>query len=97
MIRLPPRSTRTDTLFPDTTLFLSLQWLVAQLLTFPRHLSQHVGGYVLIEDRLDETVPIHNAAMADRTFIEWDKDDIDELALMKVDILALGKIGRAHV
>ncbi|RYD45724.1 MAG: DNA polymerase III subunit alpha [Sphingomonadales bacterium] len=69
-----------------------LQWIVAQLLTFPRHLSQHVGGYVLTEDRLDETVPIHNAAMADRTFIEWDKDDIDELNLMKVDILALGML-----
>jgi error-prone DNA polymerase len=69
-----------------------LQWIVAQLLTFPRHLSQHVGGYVLTEDRLDETVPIHNAAMEDRTFIEWDKDDIDELALMKVDVLALGML-----
>ena len=69
-----------------------LQWMVAQLLTFPRHLSQHVGGYVLTEDRLNETVPIHNAAMENRTFIEWDKDDIDELNLMKVDILALGML-----
>ncbi|HEV7340359.1 MAG TPA: error-prone DNA polymerase [Sphingopyxis sp.] len=69
-----------------------LKWIVEQLLTFPRHLSQHVGGYVLTEDRLDEMVPIHNAAMADRTFIEWDKDDIDALKLMKVDILALGML-----
>ncbi|KQX19575.1 MULTISPECIES: error-prone DNA polymerase [unclassified Sphingomonas] len=69
-----------------------LNMLVAQLLTFPRHLSQHVGGFVLTEDRLDETVPIHNAAMEDRTFIEWDKDDIDALKLMKVDILALGML-----
>jgi error-prone DNA polymerase len=69
-----------------------LNWLVGQLLTFPRHLSQHVGGYVLTEDRLDETVPIHNAAMDDRTFIEWDKDDIDALRLMKVDVLALGML-----
>ncbi|ATE65549.1 error-prone DNA polymerase [Rhizorhabdus dicambivorans] len=69
-----------------------LNMLVEQLLTFPRHLSQHVGGYVLTEDRLDETVPIHNAAMDDRTFIEWDKDDIDALCLMKVDILALGML-----
>jgi error-prone DNA polymerase len=69
-----------------------LKWLVEQLLTFPRHLSQHVGGYVLTEDRLDEMVPIHNAAMEDRTFIEWDKDDIDALGLMKVDILALGML-----
>ncbi|WP_116090463.1 error-prone DNA polymerase [Sphingomonas crusticola] len=59
---------------------------------FPRHLSQHVGGYVLTEYRLDETVPIHHAAMADRTFIEWDKDDIDALGLMKVDVLALGML-----
>jgi len=77
---------------PEQDDIARLQWIVAQLLTFPRHLSQHVGGYVLTEDRLDETVPIHNAAMADRTFIEWDKDDIDELRLMKVDILALGML-----
>ena len=66
--------------------------LVRRLLTFPRHLSQHVGGFVLTEGRLDETVPIHNGAMPDRTFIEWDKDDIDALGLMKVDILALGML-----
>src|SRR3546814_14388984 len=59
-----------------------LRRLVGELIKFPRHLSQHVGGFVLTQDRLDETVPIHNAAMEDRTFIEWDKDD---------------KIGRAHV
>ena len=69
-----------------------LKGLVDQLLEFPRHLSQHVGGFVLTQDRLDETVPIHNAAMKDRTFIEWDKDDIDALKLMKVDILALGML-----
>jgi len=69
-----------------------LHSFVGQLLDFPRHLSQHVGGYVLTENRLDETVPIHNGAMADRTFIEWDKDDIDALNLLKVDILALGML-----
>ncbi len=69
-----------------------LRDLVGQLLEFPRHLSQHVGGYVLTEGRLDEIVPIHNAAMEDRTFIEWDKDDIDALGLMKVDVLALGML-----
>jgi len=69
-----------------------LKELVGQLLEFPRHLSQHVGGFVLTQDRLDETVPIHNAAMEDRTFIEWDKDDIDALQLMKVDVLALGML-----
>ncbi|HEY0436785.1 MAG TPA: PHP domain-containing protein, partial [Phenylobacterium sp.] len=66
--------------------------LAEQLLGFPRHLSQHVGGYVLTKRRLDETVPIGNAAMKDRTFIEWDKDDIDALGLMKVDVLALGML-----
>ena len=66
--------------------------LAEQLLGFPRHLSQHVGVYVLTKRRLDETVPIGNAAMKDRTFIEWDKDDIDALHLMKVDVLALGML-----
>lgn len=66
--------------------------LVRRLLKFPRHLSQHVGGFVLTQGRLDETVPIHHGAMADRTFIEWDKDDIDYLKIMKVDILALGML-----
>ncbi|MBN8807865.1 MAG: error-prone DNA polymerase [Sphingomonas sp.] len=69
-----------------------LKALVDQLLEFPRHLSQHVGGFVLTQLPLIETVPIHNAAMADRTFIEWDKDDIDSLQLMKVDVLALGML-----
>ena len=69
-----------------------LKYLVDQLLEAPRHLSQHVGGFVLTEGRLDELVPIHNAAMPDRTFIEWDKDDIDALGLMKVDVLALGML-----
>jgi len=69
-----------------------LKALVDQLLTFPRHLSQHVGGFVLTETRLDELVPIHNAAMPERTFIEWDKDDINALGLMKVDVLALGML-----
>lgn len=63
-----------------------------RLLGYPRHLSQHVGGFVLSRGRLDETVPIGNAAMDKRTFIEWDRDDIDELKLMKVDVLALGML-----
>jgi error-prone DNA polymerase len=66
--------------------------LAHALIGFPRHLSQHVGGFVLTRGRLDETVPVGNAAMADRTFIEWDKDDIDVLGLMKVDVLALGML-----
>jgi error-prone DNA polymerase len=76
----------------DTPAIGRLKLLVDQLLMFPRHLSQHVGGFVLTEGRLDELVPIHNGAMPDRTFIEWDKDDIDALGLMKVDILALGML-----
>ncbi len=66
--------------------------LARRLLGFPRHLSQHVGGFVLARGRLDELVPIGNAAMADRTFVEWDKDDVDALGLMKVDVLALGML-----
>jgi error-prone DNA polymerase len=66
--------------------------LARELIGFPRHLSQHVGGFVLTRGRLDETVPIGNGAMEARTFIEWDKDDIDTLGLMKVDVLALGML-----
>jgi len=62
------------------------------LMGFPRHLSQHVGGFVLTRDKLDWTVPIGPAAMDDRYFIEWDKDDLDTLAIMKVDVLALGML-----
>ena len=63
-----------------------------ELIGFPRHLSQHVGGFVLTADRLDEIVPVGPAAMEDRWFIEWDKDDIDTLMMMKVDVLALGML-----
>ncbi|MBR0970945.1 error-prone DNA polymerase [Bradyrhizobium japonicum] len=66
--------------------------LATELIEFPRHLSQHVGGYVLTQDRLDTYVPIGNAAMDERTFIEWDKDDVDALSMMKVDVLALGML-----
>src|ERR1700742_3888348 len=66
--------------------------LATELIEFPRHLSQHVGGYVLTQDRLDTYVPIGNAAMEDRTFVEWDKDDVDALRMMKVDVLALGML-----
>jgi error-prone DNA polymerase len=66
--------------------------LAGELIGFPRHLSQHVGGFVLTQARLDEYVPIGNAAMAERTFIEWDQDDIDTVRMMKVDVLALGML-----
>ena len=63
-----------------------------ELIGFPRHLSQHVGGFVLTDDRLDEFVPVSPATMEDRHFIEWDKDDIDAVRMMKVDVLALGML-----
>ena len=66
--------------------------LTHQLVGFPRHLSQHSGGFVIARDKLTRLVPVENAAMADRTVIEWDKDDLDELGLLKVDILALGML-----
>ena len=66
--------------------------LAQQLLNTPRHFSQHPGGFVLTEDRLDELVPIEPARMEGRQIIEWDKDDIDELKFMKVDVLALGML-----
>jgi len=66
--------------------------LAEQLVGMPRHLSQHVGGFIITRGLLEETVPIGNAAMDDRTFIEWDKDDIDTLGIFKIDILALGML-----
>ena len=66
--------------------------LTRELIGFPRHLSQHVGGFVISRGRLDELVPIENAAMEDRTVIEWDKDDLEELGLLKIDVLALGML-----
>jgi len=62
------------------------------LIGFPRHLSQHVGGFIITKGRLDHLCPIENAAMEDRTIIEWDKDDIDTLGILKVDILSLGML-----
>jgi len=66
--------------------------LTHEIMGFPRHLSQHVGGFVITRGRLDELCPVENAAMADRTVIEWDKDDIDVLGMLKVDVLALGML-----
>nr|WP_070959773.1 error-prone DNA polymerase [Hyphomonas sp. Mor2] len=66
--------------------------LAHQIIGFPRHLSQHVGGFVITKGRLDELCPIENAAMADRTVLEWDKDDIEALGMLKIDVLALGML-----
>ncbi|MDA8620843.1 error-prone DNA polymerase [Planctomycetota bacterium] len=74
---------------PATRRFVAL---TKEILGFPRHLSQHVGGFVITEDLLTEMVPIENASMADRTVIEWDKDDIDALGILKVDLLGLGML-----
>lgn len=77
---------------PDNPQVRMLLDLVHQLLGFPRHLSQHVGGFVISQGLLEELVPIENAAMEDRTVIEWDKDDLDDLGLLKVDVLGLGML-----
>ncbi len=66
--------------------------LVQQILGFPRHLSQHVGGFVITRSPISTLVPVENASMADRTVIQWDKEDIESLGLLKVDILALGNL-----
>ena len=77
---------------PAGRLARQLLWLVEQLLSFPRHLSQHVGGLVITHHSLGSLVPIENAAMPDRTVIQWDKDDLDALGILKVDCLALGML-----
>ena len=75
----------------DHRLSLALS-LAQELCNFPRHLSQHVGGFVMTRGRLDEVIPISNAAMENRTVVEWDKDDLNALGILKVDILALGML-----
>ncbi|WP_299787243.1 error-prone DNA polymerase [uncultured Marivita sp.] len=75
----------------DHRLRLTME-LIFEIIGFPRHLSQHVGGFIITEGRLDELVPIENATMEDRTVICWDKDDIDALGILKVDVLALGML-----
>ncbi|MDH2310532.1 error-prone DNA polymerase [Methylobacterium brachiatum] len=89
---VPDKHVREAGLDPDNPMLRQALDLAHQLIGFPRHLSQHVGGFILTRGRLDETVPVGNGAMADRTFIEWDKDDIDAIGLMKVDVLALGML-----
>ncbi len=79
----------------DPTLRLALD-LALELIEFPRHLSQHVGGFVITQGPLEELVPIENAAMEDRTVVEWDKDDLNELGILKIDVLALGMLTCIH-
>ncbi|WP_417414142.1 error-prone DNA polymerase [Hoeflea sp.] len=66
--------------------------LASQIVGFPRHLSQHVGGFVITRDKLSSLIPIENAAMEDRTIVEWDKDDLESLGMLKIDVLALGML-----
>jgi error-prone DNA polymerase len=87
-----PNQIRQAGLDPANPMVRRAILLTQQLIGFPRHLSQHVGGFVLTRGPLVETVPIGNAAMDERTFIEWDKDDINALGIMKVDVLGLGML-----
>jgi error-prone DNA polymerase len=89
---LPEDYVRQAGLDPSDPLLARTLELTQELIGFPRHLSQHVGGFVLTRGPLSEVVPIGNAAMEDRTFIEWDKDDLDALGLLKVDVLGLGML-----
>ena len=75
----------------DRTLSLAVR-LASEIHGFPRHLSQHVGGFVITRDPLEELMPIGNGAMEDRTFVEWDKDDLDALGILKIDVLGLGML-----
>ncbi|WP_022708465.1 error-prone DNA polymerase [Paracoccus zeaxanthinifaciens] len=87
-----PDRVRALGLNPDDHRLSLTLGLIRQIVGFPRHLSQHVGGFVITQDRLDEMCPIENAAMEGRTVIEWDKDDIDALNILKVDVLSLGML-----
>ena len=77
---------------PESPVIKRLLYLVRQLLSFPRHLSQHVGGFVISNGPLSELVPVENAAMEDRTVIQWEKNDLEDLGLLKVDVLGLGML-----
>jgi error-prone DNA polymerase len=95
--RIPHKHTRDEALRergfdPDSRLIKQLVALADELRGFPRHLSQHVGGFVISEQPLHHLVPVENAAMAERTIIQWDKDDLETMKLLKVDVLALGML-----
>lgn len=91
--RLPPVERLIEAGFdPDSPILHRVLVLTDELIGFPRHLSQHPGGFVISEQPLDTLVPVENAAMPDRTIIQWDKDDLDAVGLLKVDVLALGML-----
>ena len=79
-------------LAPDSPIIRRLLYLVGELIGFPRHLSQHVGGFVISDAPLHELVPVENATMPDRTVIQWEKNDLEDLGLLKVDVLGLGML-----
>ena len=81
---------------PDSSIIRKLISLTSLLYGFPRHLSQHVGGFVITRDKLCRIVPIENAAMPERRIIQWDKDDLEAIGLMKIDVLALGMLSAIH-
>ncbi|MDX7951140.1 error-prone DNA polymerase, partial [Lichenihabitans sp. Uapishka_5] len=87
-----PAEARRIGLDPEDGRLAMVLRLADELAGFPRHLSQHTGGFVITRTRLDEVVPIGNAAMTDRTVVEWDKDDLDDLKMIKIDVLALGML-----
>lgn len=89
---VPEQQLREVGLNPDDPRLKQTLDLCEQIIGFPRHLSQHVGGFIMTEGRLDELVPIENATMDERTVICWDKDDIDTLGILKVDVLSLGML-----
>ena len=86
------RAIREAGLDPADPTLMAAAELARELIGFPRHLSQHVGGFVITKGALCELVPIENGAMPDRTFIEWDKDDLDALGILKIDVLGLGML-----
>ncbi len=90
------RRVREIGLDPQSAVLRKLLALTQELVGFPRHLSQHSGGFVISHEPLGDLVPIENAAMANRTVIQWDKDDLDALGLLKVDCLALGMLSAIH-
>jgi len=89
---IPDERLRESGFDPDAPIVRLWMELTSQLISFPRHLSQHPGGFVIAKGRMAELVPVENAAMPDRSVIQWDKDDLDALGLLKVDILAIGML-----
>ena len=89
---IAPERLRENGFDPEAPVTRLWMELTCQLIGFPRHLSQHPGGFVIARERMQELVPVENAAMEGRSVVQWDKDDLDTLGLIKVDVLALGML-----